>query len=145
MKKRCENCTYFESGYYSPYCMWCNPLIYSDWEPMEEEMEKEFTKADLKNRMVVEYRDGKKKIVVDDILMGNDGYAHIRDYNDDLTNPFDSNRDIIKVFDKILYFDKISETYFGHLMLWERKETKELTLKEIEEKFGVDEVKIIDD
>lgn len=106
-------------------------------------MEKEFTKADLKNRMVVEYRDGQRRMVVDNVLMGVHGHANLAEYFDDLTNYWDSNLDIIKVFDKVNTFSKLSEKDLSKTILWERKEIKEVTMKEIAEKFGC-EVKIID-
>lgn len=37
-------------------------------------MNKEFTKADLKSGMVVEYRNGKRRLVLNNGLVGKDGY-----------------------------------------------------------------------
>lgn len=111
----------------------------------EEKMEKEFTKDMLESRMVVEYRNGERRIVVNNILMGEYGWGKISEYNNDLTNNWDKNLDIIKVFDKIDTFDILSEkSRLDKMLLWERKEIKEVTLKEIAEKFGVDEVKVIE-
>ena len=65
-------------------------------------MNKNFTKADLKNLMVVELRNGWKAVVIDDILMFVDGYVSLNDYRDNLKHSGkfvlnSSNYDIIKI------------------------------------------------
>lgn len=146
IEKRCESCTYVESGYYSPYCMYCNLLIHSNWKPKEEEMKKEFTKADLKDGMVVRLRNGKPVLYLHGKLLYNACCDSITNYTDDLKyigGDIKSDHDIMRVHGVINCINDMSN--FKRDIIWERKETKELTLKEIAEKFGVDEVKIIDD
>ena len=43
-------------------------------------MQKEFTKADLKDGMIVEYRDGKRRLVLNNRLIGKDGYYELNQY-----------------------------------------------------------------
>ena len=43
---------------------------------------KDFTKSDLKNRMVVEYSNGERRMVVGDVLIGNNGLNCLVGYND---------------------------------------------------------------
>ena len=45
---------------------------------------KDFKKADLKNRMVVECRNGGRYMLVDDRLLSNDGYNFLYSYDEDL-------------------------------------------------------------
>ena len=111
-------------------------------------MYKTFTKSDLKNRMVVEDRKGRLKIYIDDILLGDKTYSLIGDYNEDLMygkRSF-SELDIVKVYEQVrvccyLYGDNLSNLS----LIWQREEeVKEVTMAEIEEKFGC-KVKIIND
>lgn len=107
------------------------------------EMYKEFTKADLKNRMVVKYRNGKRRMVVDDLLVGENYYGVLTMYNNDLTHKTDNERDIIAVYPKAHIFAMLNDIESYFTPLWERSEAKEVTMAEIEEKFGC-KVKIVD-
>ena len=51
-------------------------------------MQKEFTKSDLKDGMVVEYNDNYfgKRLVIGGFLIGEDGYSDLGDYNENLKN-----------------------------------------------------------
>jgi len=111
---------------------------------------KEFTKSNLENRMVVELRNGSRCLVVDNRLLGKSGYLFLTEeyegvgeYNEDLKFPSDSKWDIIKVYQKVNQrsFDNDPECL---ILLWERQEIKEITMTEIEEKFGC-KVKIVND
>jgi hypothetical protein len=105
---------------------------------------KDFTKADLKNRMAVEVRDGEKYIVVDDVLLGNNSFAELGYYNDDLTHYEHHENDIIKVYPAVVYyFSDIDTIEHWRAPIWERSEVKEVTMAEVEEKFGC-KVKIVD-
>ena len=100
-------------------------------------------KSDLKNRMVVEYRNGERRMVVDDMLMGDSQYGELRCYDDNLNCSVDDDMveyDIVKVFDKINTFREKNSKYL--VLLWDRSEVKEVTMSEIEEKFGC-KVKIV--
>lgn len=72
-----------------------------------------FTKKDLKDRMVVETRDGCRYIVVNDLLLSDDGFLRIDGYDDDLLDTTNMRQfDVVKVFDvtnylAVLYKDKI--------------------------------------
>lgn len=106
---------------------------------------REFTKSDLKNRMVVEYRNGYRRMVVDNRLMGISGGGYLGNYNEDLTMKGQdlANRDydIIIVYNPISAFDDIKRAG-SHNKIWERQEVKEVTMTEVEEKFGC-KVKIV--
>ena len=99
---------------------------------------KDFTKADLKNRMIVETRRSDRFIVIDNILVGKTAWSDLADYKDDLTYPKYDSFDIVKVYDQVNYINK----YKTINTLWERPEIKEVTMSEIEEKFGC-KVKIV--
>lgn len=98
------------------------------------------TKADLKNRMVVECRNGEKYIVIGDKILSTKGHNWLLDYNEDLTSELGlPEYDIMKVYDKVFSLDFNKDMLE---LLWERKEVKEVTMSEVEEKFGC-KVKII--
>lgn len=115
-----------------------------------------FTKSDLKNRMVVETRAGERYILVDDRFLSKTGFLWLnthtdkngairQGYNDDLTMDSGANWDIVKVYEEVncLNFDKNSP-FCSLSLLWERKPVKEVTMAEVEAKFGC-RVKIIND
>lgn len=101
-------------------------------------MQKEFTKADLEDGMVVEYRckDYGKRMVVGNMLIGEDGSHRLEAYENDLTQGYaESQLSIIRVY-KIK-----NERNFKHIMdddnlelIWERKERKKMTVEEMREK-----------
>lgn len=103
----------------------------------------EFTKADLRNRMVLERRDGRRYLVIDDILMRNIYYSTLSDYDDNLIEIKTKNPqlDIVRVYEEILNYDFLDYT---NNLLWERKAYKEVTMTEIERKFGC-KVKIVNE
>lgn len=101
-------------------------------------MQKEFTKADLEDGMVVEYRckDYGKRMVVGNMLIGEDGSHRLEAYENDLTQGYaESQLSIIRVY-KIK-----NERNFKHIMdddnlelIWERKERKKMTVEEMQKK-----------
>lgn len=99
-------------------------------------MQKEFTKADLKDGMVVEYNDNSfgKRLVVGDFLIGEDGYADLGDYNENLKNVV-SDLEIVRVY-KIKCMGKISSIMYdvNLELIWERKEPKKMTVEEMRQK-----------
>lgn len=104
---------------------------------------KEFTKADLQNRMVVELGDGEDYLVIDGLLLSDSGFMRLSRYKNDLTIS-DSNAkkwDIVKVYDKTNILPPFG-AFVPPQLLWERKEVKEVTMAEVEEKFGC-KVKIV--
>lgn len=123
------------------------------WTFSEDMLESaEFTKDDLKNGMIVEYRNGKRRMVLGTNLIGLDGINQFEYYHDDLTVTENfTTLDIVKVFDvpnlecKITDILKPNKSRLS--LLWEREEevkeeVKEITMDDIEEKFGC-KVKII--
>lgn len=122
--KYCYENYYKKSGY--------TILEWSDY------MQKEFTKADLKDGMVVEYRckDYGKRMVVGNMLIGEDGSHRLEAYENDLTQGYaESQLSIIRVY-KIK-----NERNFKHIMdddnlelIWERKERKKMTIEEMRKK-----------
>lgn len=112
-----------------------------------------FTKAHLKDGMVVEYRKGKRRLVFNNTFTGIDGYLEFSEFNDDLTYMKDSyenprNFDIVKVYE-LLFVGKLPDMFKDHnlKLLWERKEEPEfteMTVAEIEEKLGY-KIKVVAD
>lgn len=98
-------------------------------------MEKEFTKADLKDGMVVEYSNGKRRLVLNNHLIGKDGYYELNRYMEDMKDKESSERDIMRVFkiaiittlDRIFHIENLD-------LIWERKEPKRTTAEEMRKK-----------
>lgn len=100
-------------------------------------MQKEFTKADLKDGMVVEQRDGDMYLVLAGMVVRKRGYNRIGDYDDDLKCAGYTGGDIVKVY-------RITPGSLGcveHVfikcnleLIWERKEPKKMTVEEMRQK-----------
>ena len=100
-------------------------------------MQKEFTKADLKNGMVVEYKDGRRRLVVADMLIGQDNWSGLSGFNYDLkrSEAYCESIDIVKVcktkrprsFGSLLDDDNLE-------LIWQRTETKHMTTEEMRAK-----------
>lgn len=111
----------------------------------------QFTKADLKDGMVVEVRNNTRNpryMVLNGKLRGTLEYMDLMSFNDDLTHIGDYERlDIVKVYES---GSDVLDEYFhdGYLtLLWEREEEPEfteMTVAEIEEKLGY-KIKVIAD
>ena len=100
-------------------------------------MNKEFTKADLKDGMVVEERRGVIGVVLKDRILYEDGFDWLNSWKEDLTCDFDDSFDIIKVYKiKMAYAFKLSNILnIENLeLIWERTETKHMTVEEIRQK-----------
>lgn len=99
-------------------------------------MKKEFTKSDIKDGMVVEYNDDSfgKRLVVGDFLIGEDGYADLGDYSENLKSAV-SDLEIVRVY-KIKRMGKISSIMKNRNLelIWERKEPKKMTVEEMRQK-----------
>lgn len=99
-------------------------------------MQKEFTKADLRDGMVVEYNDNcfGKRIVIGGFLTGEDGYADLGDYNENLKSVV-SDLEIVRVY-KIKCMGEISSIMHDDNLelIWERKEPKKMTVEEMRQK-----------
>lgn len=99
-------------------------------------MQKGFTKSDLKDGMVVKYNDNcfGKRLVIGGFLIGEDGYADLGDYNENLKS-MASDLEIVRVY-KIKHMGKFSSIMKNHKLelIWERKEPKKMTVEEMRKK-----------
>ena len=108
------------------------------------------TKDELKDFMVVENRDGVRYIVNTHTreLIGSSYQADMSTYNNDLTSRCCSRGDIVRVYKVESYTMVRFVTYMygsdtGVDLIWERDDTVEMTIGEIEEKLGIKNLKII--
>ena len=110
-------------------------------------VETSFTKSDLKTGMVVEYRNGSRRLVLrdyqgtgEDILIGT-GWRSFDNYTENLTDGGgDKDFDIMKVYAASDYcgtLHLLDKKCCEYKVVWERKEIKEVTLEQVAEKFGV--------
>lgn len=94
-------------------------------------MSKEFTIDDLKNGMVVEYGNGKRRLVLNNYMIGKDGYCTLDHYKENMKDKEFSDNDIMRVFtislDRIFHIENLN-------LIWERKETKKMTVEEMQNK-----------
>ena len=100
-------------------------------------MQKEFTKADLKDGMVVEQRDGGMYIVLAGTTVGKGEYNSIVGYTDGLKWAGYKGGDIVKVY-------RITPGSLGCIedvfiksnleLIWERTESKKMTVEEMRKK-----------
>ena len=110
------------------------------------------TLNDLKTGMIVKTRNGEYHIVMRDFIDEGDVMAglscsniisgtwtSLSNYNQDMTHPTLAFLDIMSVYSSYPY-----SAYTPKRPLWERKEYKEVTMREIEEKFGC-KVKIVEE
>lgn len=100
-------------------------------------MQKEFTKADLEDGMVVEQRDGNMYLVLAGMVVRKRGYNRIGDYDDDLKCAGYTGGDIVKVYRITPGSLKCIEDVFikNNLeLIWERKEPKKMTVEEMRQK-----------
>ena len=98
---------------------------------------KEFTKEDLKDGMVVEQRDGNMYLVLAGLVVRKRGYNCIGDYDDDLKVADCAGGDIVKVYRITPGSLKCIEDVFikNNLeLIWECKEPKKMTVEEMRKK-----------
>lgn len=105
------------------------------------EMKKEFTKADLKNRMVVELRNGERRLFAGDGFIGFGGWNKEEAYDNDLLHIRQSNWDIVKVLQPISFLKDLNNSFLE--TVWQRPEPKKMTKTEIEKELGY-EIEIIE-
>ena len=106
---------------------------------LKENIEKEFTKADLKDGMVIETRERGRYLVLGNIVVRNGGYNRLSRYGDDLKEHSFHNKayDIVRVF-KVR--NDCSSNLEGLLedcnleIIWDRKETKRMTAEAMRQK-----------
>lgn len=109
----------------------CNILEWSDY------MDKEFTKADLRDGMVVEQRNGEMYLVLAGMVVRRGGRNHIGCYDDDLKWEGYTGGDIVKVY-RITpeSLRRIEDVFIKSNLelIWERKEPKKMTVEEMRKK-----------
>lgn len=104
---------------------------------MREGNQKEFTKADLKDGMVVEQNNEERYLVMGDRLLCLSGYNPLTQFNDDLTNILGEKYHIKRVFKvKSKYVYDLREIFGDENLelIWERTETKRMTAEEMRKK-----------
>ena len=128
----CEEEICYIKGEFSPYQYYkSNGYEILEWS---DYMQKEFTKADLKDGMVVEYRDGDRRLVIDKYLIGKKAHYELSTYNENLEDGYPG-LTIMKVFkirqrailERILDDDNLE-------LIWERTEPKKMTVEEMRKK-----------
>lgn len=109
-----------------------------------KEMKKDFTLNDLKPGMVVEYRNGSKRLVVSInsklYFISDTDYSEgsSDNYNTDLTRTSYTCFDIMKVYKVISVGGLLYMLSSAHKeLVWERKEPKVYTMQEIADKLGI--------
>lgn len=98
-------------------------------------MNKEFTKADLKDGMVAKYRNGDKRMVVNEALIGENGYSDRNCFREDLTHRYFKDLDIVGVYaiqEYNNFADMLSD--YNLELIWERTESKKMTVEEMRKK-----------
>lgn len=100
-------------------------------------MDKEFTKADLRDGMVVEQRNGEMYLVLAGMVVRRDGRNHIGGYDDDLKWEGYTGGDIVKVY-RITpeSLRRIEDVFIKSNLelIWERPESKKMTVEEMRKK-----------
>ena len=122
------------------------------------------TKSELKTGMIVRYRNGALRVIMrndtiyynEAYLVGADGWTELHHFNEDLTfgekfhvhsNDIAAvyevpNRSYMNIFCGEYKLDDSFVMDYGHL-LWEREDpVVEMTIKEIEEKLGIKNLRI---
>ena len=131
--------------YNVPICIWSD----------KPERRKTMKKADLENGMVVETRNGGRYLFINSTFVRHEGFLFFNQYNEDLTSACEEGLDIMRVFDPPAYkiFDVLDvrrndPDAVWEVMgddpdaIWEREDAIEVTMAEIEEKFGC-KVKVV--
>ena len=108
-----------------------NILEWSDY------MQKEFTKADLEDGMVVEQRDGSMYLVLAEMAVRKAKCNNIGGFDDDLKWEGYAGGDIIRIYSIIPEsLGSIEEVFVKSNLelIWERKEPKKMTIEEMRQK-----------
>ena len=82
------------------------------------------TKKDLKERMVVETREGNRYLVCGNSIIRNEGYCNLFDYNENLLCEEFSSLDIVKIYDVVRKLEDIANPNLS--LIWERKHTPKI-------------------
>ena len=110
---------------------------FSDCEEIEK---KPFGKQDLKTGMLVQFRDGDVYMFINDTFVSDEGWLSLDGFDKDLNYAYDDEYDIMKVskvFEGYLLMPKNwNEKTLNNNLLWEREETKKMTVSEIQKELG---------
>lgn len=134
--KFCEEEICYIKGEFSPYQYYkSNGYEILEWS---DYMQKEFTKADLKDGMVVEQRDGNRYLVLAGVAVRECGRNEISGYTNNL-EWYGTYRggDIVKVYRIIPEsLGSIEEVFVKSNLelIWERKKPKKMTVEEMRQK-----------
>lgn len=134
--KFCEEEICYIKGEFSPYQYYkSNGSEILEWS---DYMQKEFTKADLRDGMVVEQRDGNRYLVLAGVAVRECGRNEISEYTNNL-EWYGTYRggDIVKVYRIIPESLGSIEEVFDKSnleLIWERKEPKKMTIEEMRQK-----------
>lgn len=97
-------------------------------------------KSDLKPGMVVEYANGKRRLVIEFndelVLLGDDGWGNLDDFSENLER-LNENFTINKIYKPQFMTGLDSMLNSAYNCIWERSKSVELTMEEIAEKFGI--------
>ena len=85
-------------------------------------MIEKMTKKDLKERMVVETREGNRYLVCGTSIIRDKGYCNFSDYNENLTSSFPQ-LDIVKIYETVSTLEEVTNPNLE--LLWEREEEHE--------------------
>ena len=100
---------------------------------------KNFSKEDLKPGMVIEYKSGEKRLVVEIngelSLISNGMFAELNNFNKDLTYDRNPHINIVAVYKTEP--DSLSRMLQTTDLIWKRPEEVTLTMQEIADKFGI--------
>lgn len=108
---------------------------------------KNFSKEDLKPGMVVEYKNGERRLIVDIngelCLISNDSFATLKSFNNNLTCDCNPNINIVAIYNPGMA--SLSSMLQTKGLVWKRPEEVTLTMQEIADKFGipVEQLKIV--
>ena len=131
--KFCEEEICYIKGEFSPYQYYkSNGYEILEWS---DYMQKEFTKADLEDGMVVKHRNGDKRMVISEALIGENGYADQNCFREDLTHRYFKDLDIVGVYaiqEYNNFADMLSD--YNLELIWERTESKKMTVEEMKQK-----------
>lgn len=110
-----------------------------EWSDYMKVGNKEFTKADLKDGMVVEYRKGNRFLVFGHKLLSSNYFDFTNNIADDLTDKKykDKDFDIMKVYKVNIENVKRLSDILKHEnleLIWERIEVKHMTVDEMQKK-----------
>lgn len=131
--KFCEEEMCYIRGEFSPYQYYKSEgykiLEWSDY------MNKNFTKADLKDGMVVKYRNGEKRMVINEAMIGENGYLEQCCFQEGLKHRAFEIFDIVGVYETKKYGSFAEMLSDDNLeLIWERKEPKKMTIEEMRKK-----------